>query len=546
MKMNLRNIEKIGIFREETLGRIYEGIITNSDRKVIVKQLIFPPSVDRKSRVRLKMKFLEDAEKLKSLVNASISTPLDFGEEDESAYVIFPLPSGVPFYNYLQMQKNRDAIKSLQIFKRIISSYKLLLDKGIKRTNVIPGDIFITPNNAIHFMDTTFAVFDKASGLYDMGFLTGDQSFYAPEQVKMGKADERTLVFSLGLVLYCLLTKTCLYREQSTFVSLSQIISKPVVLPSDITVAAETRHVLQRTLRKDENLRFANLNELIQAIDQCEVIEKVEEDIRSQETVVSEPPAPANRLVKIVGRLFFWLVIIVVSVFGITKIRQWFFESEFKVQETSLSPEAIRLRQAREALMNMQWHEASVLAQNVLNNNPDSYQAHSILGESLLNMNKPEEAEKHLSEVIKSGDRSSAYYARWYLAEAKLMQKNYAEAEEIYQELIDASNDPSVINGIMKRRDNLIKMCSKDARNILSADLSETEKIKTFEDYAGVIRKINNNAPEYYFVQGLLDYVNGNNENSYANLNQYLNQHPDDAFATAILRKIVRARSQSR
>ena len=89
MNITLDDIERSGIFREEALWRVFEAKLKGAQRKLIVKEFLSPLSLDKKSRVRLQMRFLEDSRILKTIVNPSIAIPLAVIDNEENTCAIF-------------------------------------------------------------------------------------------------------------------------------------------------------------------------------------------------------------------------------------------------------------------------------------------------------------------------------------------------------------------------------------------------------------------------------------------------------------------------
>ncbi len=539
MIISPQSVERLGIFREEVLGRVYEGTIRDSGRQVIVKEFLAPPMLDKIGRVRLRQRFLEEAAALKGIIHTSIAIPLSVSEEAESAYVIFHVPKGIPFYSYLQNPPDPDPLVKIKLFRRIVACYQLLGKNGISRFNVIPNDFFISENHAVQMVDTTFGTFDHTFGLFDLGILTGDKSFYAPEQIERGRVTERSLIFSLGLLAHILLTGAPAYSAESPFVTLDKILHQPLpALPVDLNAHHDMEQLLKRMLQKEETARFGNLEELMKATDSLLDSESLEISLNRQqtETAADKQTRKGANVPTAVIRILGLAILAAFLVFAGVKVRQWFFKSEMIAADPAILK---RLTDARRALSNREWDNAASLARFVLNREADHPEANLLMGEAFQGAGHLKDAEPYLEKARRSRDPDTAFRAGWFLAEGETVRGNLKSAEQRFRLLETAAREEGRRRAVRKRRGELLPLCVRAAKDAVQNTSDAENRLRSVTELAEVARGIDPSSAQTSFMLGLTAWLKKDDETALRHLNLYLKEVPDDAFCLSLMQGIT-------
>lgn len=540
MNITFSDIERLGVFREEALGRVFEGNLKGAQRNLIGKEFLPPLSLDKKTRVRLRMRFFEETRALKTITNPAIAIPLAIIDDEQNACAIFTHPNGIPFYNFINSKGHLEHLEALQILKRMVHCFQILAKNGIHRTNVIPNDFFIAENESLQMVDTAFTSFDKASGLHDAGLLTGDRSFYAPEQIIKGKAGEQSLIFSLGLLFYYMLTGDRLHKAASPYETLAQIINKPFAsLPKKIHPSGDLEELMRRMLYKDESRRFATLDELDKFIDYVIDREKVEESLRHRgnESQISREITTTMTMKKPVRRWGLAVVILIVLTAAFLIGRSWIFPSRPKEGYSNPASSGI-LETARRALDAKEWEKARLLAKNVLNNEGADPTASLIYGEALFGLGKYKEAILHFREAKKSRSEAIVFRAGLLHSDSYVHLANYPEAEIRLSEMLKSIKDPERQKIIQSRRKHLITLCLAAGQK-MAMEIQDTSRIgNSLKEMMQVIERIDPNAVEIEFFRGMIAHINKDHKTAMRNLNDYCATRPGDAAAAALRDKI--------
>lgn len=544
MNITLSNIEKLGILREEALGRVYEGIIPEPHRKVLVKELILPPVLDKTNGIRIKQRFLKEAETLKNIHNPAIAVPLVIGEDKLSSYVIYPLPQGIPMNSHIETKGPIPREDALLLTKRIVHCYLLLANHDIHRANIIPHDFFLQGNSSFQFLDTTLCTYDKTSGLYDIGFITGDRNFYAPEQIEKGKSGEQTLIFSLGLMLYWIMTGEFLYDGDTPFECFSRILTKEYTsLPERLDASLDLYDLMRHILQKDETKRINSLQILEQSIGQVLDRDRVERTLKEQEEKfdTEKVAAPPKKSSIPIGKLIPWgLLIFLLFCMGL-HLKKCFFTGYEKVH--TLNSESLEdLRNAWISLSNNEPEEAIRLANDVLNREKICPEASLILGEAHLRLGEYEKSLAFLEQGKKALDERIYNRCSYLLAMSLIRLERFREAEIEMEGLINGIEEVAEVNQPQYKR-NIAELCYMEGAVIFQKYQEDSSIIKRLQKIESLLNRIDPVCPQMDFIKGIISYINKEDKTALAYLKRYQEHAPGDTLVSEILRKLEQTRS---
>ena len=190
------------------VGIVYEGYDPSTQQKVAVKvanKLSFktPKSVEHFSKI-----FFNEARIIGKLTHPNIIKILDAGTEDKMFYFIMELvPGGDTLYSYCRPNKRFSYQRVIEIISKCANALHYAHQKGVIHRDVKPTNILLTKEMDVKFCD--FGNSHLATGVADNTMPTsfiGSVRYMSPEQAQEGVLTHQTDIFSLGVVLYELLT----------------------------------------------------------------------------------------------------------------------------------------------------------------------------------------------------------------------------------------------------------------------------------------------------------------------------------------------------
>jgi eukaryotic-like serine/threonine-protein kinase len=255
--------EKLG---QGGMGIVYKAMDTHLDRHVAVKVLPQDMVADPE-RVR---RFVQEAKAASALNHPNIITIYDIDESDGIHFIAMEYVEGVTLQKMVhngQLRLN----ESLEYGTQIADALSKAHSAGIVHRDLKPSNIMITNENRVKVLDFGLAKLqwkeDSAESfttLTGKGDILGTLPYMSPEQVRGLELDSRTDIFSLGVVLYQMLTGELPFRGPHAAAVLDSLLNTPTPsLRFHYPDAPDTleRTVLRATAKKPED-RYQSMQEL--------------------------------------------------------------------------------------------------------------------------------------------------------------------------------------------------------------------------------------------------------------------------------------------
>ena len=279
-----------GLIAEGATSWVYRGRHVVIDQGVAVK-VLRPEFCANKDAVE---RFLDEARTLARLCHPNIVTVHDFDRSDERAWMVMELLEGETLAERRERLGRLRWTSVRRIVLQLCSALRTAHDHGILHRDIKPENCVCLPNAAdreyikiIDFGIASLRIGDHVASLEPRGCIAGTPAYMAPERL-LGRGDERSDIFSTGVVMYELLTGTLPF--EGFFPSQRRGVVEP---PSERTPSCCSRDVDQIVLRAmayDPAERFQSMRELAAAIRRT-----TEADTGT--IVLSDPVPPVRRVV---------------------------------------------------------------------------------------------------------------------------------------------------------------------------------------------------------------------------------------------------------
>ncbi|HRZ87009.1 MAG TPA: serine/threonine-protein kinase [bacterium] len=250
------------------MGVVYEAFQKSLNRRVAVKVLpktfsLRPDFVER---------FRKEAKVIASLSHPNIIAIYFFGIEEGTYYFAMELVEGTPLSSvlekHLQLQRLPTIDEALRIVKEVAGGLHYAHQRGIIHLDVKPGNILIDADGWPRITDFGLV---RLVNLADTNRseIAGTPNYMSPEQAMGKPLDRRSDIYSLGCVLYELLTGRTPFNEGSFAALIDKITTAAPAVPSQIT--HETPYILDtivmKMLEKDPAKRYQTLDEFLNVLD---------------------------------------------------------------------------------------------------------------------------------------------------------------------------------------------------------------------------------------------------------------------------------------
>ena len=254
------SLEKIGRYKVEAeLGKGAMGVVYKATDPTIGRTVALKTTrVDvhgMESDETLK-RFQAEARNAGVLNHPNIITIYDAGDQEGTFYIAMEFIEGQTLQDALR-ERVPPVEKVIDIIKQVCAGLDFAHAKGVIHRDIKPANIMIEPNGTVKIMDFGIAK-GLGSGLTSTGQVVGTPNYMSPEQVKGRKLDGRSDLFSLGVVLYEMLTGERPFTGENVTTIIYKIVNEQPPAPRDldVTVHPGLSAAVMKALAKNPDQRY--------------------------------------------------------------------------------------------------------------------------------------------------------------------------------------------------------------------------------------------------------------------------------------------------
>jgi tetratricopeptide (TPR) repeat protein len=241
------------------MGVVYRAFDTVLQRVVALKLVLTPEGLDPEMRER----FFREARAAGHLSHKNIVTIYDLGEHDGKPYLAMEYLAGEDLQQRLARPERMSLSHKLDLAIEICQGVEYAHSHGVIHRDLKPANIYITDRGSAKILDFGLARL-LTSQLTQSNMLMGTLNYMAPEQVRGERADQRSDVFSIGVVLYEMLGGRKAFEGDSVASTLYKILQEvPEPLwKIDAGLPRELTAIVDRALAKLQDERYLDMASL--------------------------------------------------------------------------------------------------------------------------------------------------------------------------------------------------------------------------------------------------------------------------------------------
>ena len=244
------------------MGVVYRAEDTMLGRIVAIKTIALAGS-SGEERDQHEARFLQEARAAARISHPAVITIYEMGREGDVAFMAMELLEGVDLRALI-----RDASlapsQALTIAATVAEGLACAHEQGIVHRDVKPGNIMVLPDGRVKIMDFGIARPLEPTVKTQTGLLLGSPQYMSPEQIVGQPFDHRADIFSLGLVLYEMLTGSRPFAGEDLGELTFKVANMPATPPSHIvrSLPAVVDLIVARALKKKPEERYASAADL--------------------------------------------------------------------------------------------------------------------------------------------------------------------------------------------------------------------------------------------------------------------------------------------
>lgn len=278
---NYRVVERIG---DGGMGTVYRALDQMLDREVALK--VMRPELSRQPG--LAERFRQEAIALARLNHPNIAGVYGLEKSGDDMVMVMEFVRGETLESIVQRSGQIAWARAFELCTKVLDALDHAHDKGVVHRDIKPANIMLDRAGVVKVMDFGIARIMGKSRQTRMGAAVGTPMYMSPEQLKGEEVDGRSDLYSLGAVLYELITGKLAFEADSDYELMMKQLNEapPHVRASLPDVPDQVDLVLQRAMAKRKEDRFANGQEMRRALVAA----------AAGDTGVLRRPAPATRL----------------------------------------------------------------------------------------------------------------------------------------------------------------------------------------------------------------------------------------------------------
>ena len=246
------------------MGVVYEALDPTIGRKIALKAIRFDgigTTADEAAR-----RFKNEARAAGGLNHPNIVTVYDAGEDNGILYLAMEFIEGSTLEALIRQQRTIATFQTIDIIRQVCVGLDFAHAKGIIHRDVKPANIMLAGNGLVKITD--FGIARAGEAMTITGQVVGTPNYMSPEQVLGKKLDGRSDLFSVGVILYEMVTGERPFEGQSITTIMYKIVHETPIPPRklDATIHAGLSTVIEKALSKSADDRFPNGEALVRAL----------------------------------------------------------------------------------------------------------------------------------------------------------------------------------------------------------------------------------------------------------------------------------------
>ena len=269
MISHLGRYEVVCELGQGAMGVVYKAIDPLIDRTVAIKTINLNLAEDEKSEYEAR--FYQEAKAAGRLSHPNIVTIYDVGKSDDIAYIAMEFLEGRELRDILNDEQLLPIVQVLNIVAQVALGLGYAHEKGVVHRDVKPSNIMVEANGHAKITDFGIARMASSAVRTQTGMVLGSPKYMSPEQVMGRPTDQRSDIFSLGVMMYEMLTGQAPFMGENINAIMYQTLNATPTPPGSMNPAVPDmlNFIAAKALAKKLDDRYQNARDLADDLHAC-------------------------------------------------------------------------------------------------------------------------------------------------------------------------------------------------------------------------------------------------------------------------------------
>jgi serine/threonine protein kinase/Tfp pilus assembly protein PilF len=258
-------IEELG---KGGMGRVYKVLDKETNEKIALK-LIKPEIASDKKTIE---RFRHELTTARKISQKNVCRMYDLNTEKGHSFITMEYVSGGDLKRFIRRSKQLTEATAISIAKQVCAGLIEAHSLGIVHRDLKPGNIMLDDDGNVRIMDFGIARTIRERGITGTGVMIGTPEYMSPEQVEAKTVDQRSDIYSLGIILYEMMTGRLPFEADSPFaVGIKQKSEKPKN-PKELNlhISSDLSRIILKCLEKEKEDRYESAAELRSELERIE------------------------------------------------------------------------------------------------------------------------------------------------------------------------------------------------------------------------------------------------------------------------------------